>query len=172
MTVVKAAAVQITSSVDEGGTIMPNEGHARPAYLGWGAPALIGYYPKWLDNIADDATLEGSLLEGVVQGRDALRSIVVAIRSLYDRQEHKLARSIGDNRFMEEYIAEVRGAPLGCVVLVSFNAAGQTQRVLAGYRPRSSLLLLSNLLREKFAGTPLGDYFAASESETEPSLHP
>jgi hypothetical protein len=150
---------------------MSNESRARPAYLGWGAPALIGYYPKWLDDMADDVTLEGSLLEGVVQGRDAVRSIVVAIRSLYDRQEHKVARPIGDNRFLEEYIAEVRGAPIGCVVLVSFNATGQTQRVVAGYRPRSSALLLSHLLREKFAGTPLADYFGASESETEPSLH-
>jgi hypothetical protein len=35
---------------------------------------------------------------------------------------------------------------------------------VAGYRPRSSLLLLSRLLREKFAGTPYGEQFAASES--------
>jgi hypothetical protein len=41
---------------------------------------------------------------------------------------------------------------------------GQTQHVVASYRPRSSLLLFSRLLGEKFAGTPITEHFAASES--------
>jgi hypothetical protein len=49
-------------------------------------------------------------------------------------------------------------------LLVTSNAAGQTQHVVASYRPRSSLLLLSRALREKFASTPYGKQFAASES--------
>jgi hypothetical protein len=49
-------------------------------------------------------------------------------------------------------------------VLVTSNAAGQTQHVAAIYRPRSSLLLMSRLLGEKFAGTPYAEYFLASES--------
>ena len=133
-------------------------------YLGSDAPALKDYYPAWLDNLADDATLEGSLLEGAVQGREGVRSIVVAIRSLYDRQEHKFAGPCGPNGFLEDYIAEVRGEPIGCVVLVTRNAAGQTQHVVAGYRPRSSLLLLSRLLGEKFAGGPYAKYFLTSAS--------
>jgi hypothetical protein len=144
---------------------MSTKGDARAAYLGWGPPALKGYYPAWLDAMADDAILEGSLLDGAVQGGNAVRSIVVAIRSLYDRQEHKFAGPYGDHGFLEEYIAEVQGQPIGCVVLVTHNAVGQTERVVASYRPRSSLLLLSRLLREKFGGTRFGDQFAASESE-------
>jgi hypothetical protein len=35
---------------------------------------------------------------------------------------------------------------------------------VANYRPRSSLLLLSRPLSEKFADTPYGEHFAASES--------
>jgi len=134
-----------------------------PTYLGSGDPALTHYYPTWLDNLADDATVEGSPLDGAVQGAEAVRSIVVTIRSLYDRQEHKFAGPYGDNGFLEDYIAQVRGEPIGCVVLVTRNAAGQTQHVVAGYRPRSSLLLLSRLLREKFAGTPYGEQFAATK---------
>lgn len=143
---------------------MSIKGDVVPTYLGSGDPTLTGYYPAWLDNLADDATLDGSLLDGAVQGAEAVRSIVVTIRSLYDRQEHKFAGLYGDNRFLEEYIAQVRGEPIGCVVLVTSNAAGQTQHVAASYRPRSSLLLLSRLLREKFAGTPYAEQFAASES--------
>jgi hypothetical protein len=143
---------------------MSIKGNVRAKYLGSDEPSLAGYYPAWLDKMAEDAILEGSLLDGAVQGGEAVRSIVVAIRSLYDRQEHKFAGPIGDNRFLEEYIAQVRGEPIGCVVLVTRNAAGKTQNVVASYRPRSALLLLSRLLREKFAGTPYGEQFAASDS--------
>jgi hypothetical protein len=143
---------------------MTTKGNAQATYLGSGDPALTGYYPAWLDNLADDATVEGSLLDGAVQGAEAVRSIVVAIRSLYVRQEHKFAGPCGDNYFLEDYIARVRGEPIGCVVLVTRNAAGQTQQVVASYRPRSSLLLLSRLLREKFASTPYGEQFAPASS--------
>ena len=113
--------------------------------------------------MADDAILEVSLLDGAVQGGEAVRSIVLAIRPLYDRQEHRFAGPHGDKGFLEDYIAHVGGEPIGCVVLVTRNAAGQTQHVVASYRPRSSLLLLSRLLRQKFAGTPYRKQFAASE---------
>src|SRR5215510_252327 len=142
---------------------MSNKDDVLPQYLGSGDPALKDYYPAWLDNMADDATVEGSMFYGVVQGAEAVRSVVVTIRSLYDRQEHKFAGPYGDNSFLEDYVAEVRGKPIGCVVLVTRNAAGQTQHVVASYRPRSSLLFFSRLLGDKFAGTPLAEHFLADE---------
>ena len=146
---------------------MSTKGNVLAQYLGSGDPALKNYYPAWLDDMADDATVEGSMLDGVVQGADAVRSVVVTIRSLYDRQEHKFAGPYGDNGFLEDYVAKVNGEPIGCVVLVTRNAAGQTQHVVASYRPLSSLLFFSRLLREKFAGTPIAEHFAASESSSQ-----
>jgi hypothetical protein len=143
---------------------MSIEGNVLAQYLGSGDPALKDYYPAWLDNMADDATVEGSMLDGAVQGAEAVRSVVLTIRSLYDRQEHKFAGPYGDNGFLEDYVAAVRGEPIGCVVLVTRNAAGQTRHVVASYRPRSSLLLFSRLLGEKFAGTPIAEHFASGES--------
>jgi hypothetical protein len=143
---------------------MSNTGNVLATYLGSGDPALRNYYPAWLDNMADDATVEGSLLDGAVQGASAVRSIVTTIRSIYDRQAHRFAGPYGSNGFLEDYVAEVRGEPIGCVVLIFRNAAGQTQHVVANYRPRSSLLLLSRLVGEKLAGTPLAAHFAAGES--------
>jgi hypothetical protein len=145
---------------------MSIEGNVLAQYLGGGDPALKDYYPAWLDNMADDATVEGSMLDGAVQGAEAVRSVVLTIRSLYDRQEFKFAGPYGDNGFLEDYVAAVRGEPIGCVVLVTRNAAGQTQHVVASYRPRSSLLLFSRLLGEKFAGTPIAEHFASGESPT------
>ena len=71
---------------------------------------------------------------------------------------------MGDDSFVEHYNAQVSGEPIGCVVLVTRNAAGQTQHIAANYRPRSSLLLLSRLVGEKLAGTPYARYFLTSES--------
>jgi hypothetical protein len=133
-------------------------------YLGHGDPSLENYYPKWLDNMAKDATVEGSMLDGAVQGAEAVRSVVTGIRSLYERQEHKFAGPCGNYGFVEDYVAEVRGQPIGCVVMVTRNAAGQTQHIVASYRPRSTLLLFSRLLAEKFAGTPIAKHFANGES--------
>ncbi len=138
-----------------------------PTYMGGGDPAgrFTDYYPAWLDNLADDVTVEGSMLDGAVQGAEAVRTVVVTIRTLYgDSQEFHFAGPWGDNGWLEDYIAQVGGKPLGCVALVTRNAAGQTQHIVASYRPRSSLLLFSRLLGEKFAGTPYAKYFLASES--------
>ena len=143
---------------------MSIEGEVPAQYLGRGDPALKNYNPAWLDNMAEDVTVEGSMLDGVVQGADAVRSVVLTIRSLYDRQEHKFAGPYSENGFLEDYVAEVRGEPIGCVVLVTRNPAGQTQHIVASYRPRSSLLLFSRLLGEKFAGTPIAKHFASSET--------
>jgi hypothetical protein len=49
---------------------------------------------------------------------------------------------------------------------VARNAAGKTQHIVANYRPRSSLLLLSRLMREKLAGTPYAEQFATGASST------
>ena len=138
-----------------------------PTYLGRGDPAarFANYYPAWVDNLADDVTLEGSMLDGAVQGADAVRALIGGARSLYDRQDFNLAGPWGDNGFIEDYTAEVRGRPLGAVHLVTFNAEGQAQHIAANYRPLSSLMFFSRLLSERFAGTPYGEHFLAGEAE-------
>jgi hypothetical protein len=137
-----------------------------PTYTTGGDPdgRYADYYPAWLDNLAGDVTVEGSLLDGAALGPEAVRAIIGAIRTLYEHQQFNFAGAYGNNGWLEDYTAHVRGEPIGCAVLVTKNAAGQTQHVVANYRPRSSLLLLSRLMGEKLAGTPYAKYFVASES--------
>ena len=137
-----------------------------PTYTGGGDPAgrFTDYKPAWLDNLADDVTIEGSLLDGAAQGVDTVRKIVGAIRPLYEHQEFNFAGPWGDDRFLEDYTAQVHGEPIACVVLVTLNSSGQAQHIAANYRPCSSLLLLSCLLGERFAGTPYSKYFLVGES--------
>jgi len=136
-------------------------GEGKPTYLRSGDPGLADYYPAWLDNLADDVTLEGSMMDGAVQGAEAVQALIIAIRSLYDDQEFHFAGPYGTNGFLEDYSAHVRGEPIGNYTVITRNAAGETQHIVGNYRPRSSLLLLSRLLGEKFAGTPYGHHFAA-----------
>jgi hypothetical protein len=123
-----------------------------PAYVtrfdGVRVPAA-DYHPVWLDSLAGDVTIEGSAMNGVVQGAEAVRAIVTCIRAL--------------NGFLEDYTAQVRGGgQVGNVVLVTRNAAGQAQHIVANYRPRTTLLHLSRLIGEQLAGTPYGEHFATS----------
>ena len=124
-----------------------------------------GYRPVWVNNLADDVTIEGSAMNGVAQGAEAVRSIVTFIRTLYDDQEFNFAGPYGENGFLEDYTARVRGEQLGNVVLITRNAAGQAQHIVANYRPRTTLLLVSRLVGEHFAGTPYGEHFATSAPE-------
>jgi len=137
-----------------------------PTYTKGGDPdgRYADYYPAWLENLADDVTIEGSLLDGAALGPEAVRTIVAAIRTLYEQQQFNFAGAYGNNGWLEDYTAHVRGEPIGCAVLVTSNAAGQTQHVAANYRPRSSLLLVSRLVGEKLAGTSYAKYFVASGS--------
>ena len=135
-----------------------------PTYLGSGDPAgrFADYHPAWLDNLADDVTVEGSLLDGAAHGPQAVRTIVGIIRGLYKRQEFNFAGTYGDNGFLEDYVAQVRGEPIGCAALITRNAARHTQHIAANYR--SLLLLLSRLVGEKLSDAPYPSYFLAERS--------
>jgi hypothetical protein len=134
-------------------------------HTGSGDPAgrLADYYPEWLDHLADDVTLEGSMMDGVVQGPEGVRTVLVAIRTLYDYQNFNFVGPYGDNGWLEDYTAGVQGEPISNVTLVTRDAAGQTHHVVGNYRPRSTLLLLSRLIGDKLADTPYAEHFLASE---------
>jgi hypothetical protein len=55
-----------------------------PTHLEGGGPAgrFAGYYPAWVDKLAADVTLEGSMLDGALQGPDAIRAVIGAVREL------------------------------------------------------------------------------------------
>src|SRR4029079_12278851 len=81
----------VMSPIREDLLVSTTKDHVIPRYLGSGDPALKNYFPEWVNHLADDATVEGSMLNGAVQGADAVRSIVLTIRSLYEHQEFTFA---------------------------------------------------------------------------------
>ena len=108
-----------------------------PTYLGSGDASKHrrDYRPDWLDNLADNATMEGSVINGIAEGPDAVRAILAFARTLYDYQEFNYVGPYGDRDFAEDYTSMVRGQPIGSVVVVRFNDAGQAVRIVVNHRP-------------------------------------
>jgi hypothetical protein len=103
--------------------------------------------------------LEAAAMDGTAHGADDVRRILGDARQLYDEQTFNYAGPCGENGFLEDYSSSVRGMPTHVVVLVTFNATGQTQRVVVNHRPRSAMLQFSRLMLEKFAGTPYAKHW-------------
>ncbi|HEX3792319.1 MAG TPA: hypothetical protein VHW44_30925 [Pseudonocardiaceae bacterium] len=127
------------------------------------------YQPAWLGNLAEDVTMEASVLNGIVRGPEEVREILGFARTLYDYQEFNFVGDYGEHGFVEDYTSRVAGEPIGSIVVVRFNDAGQAQQIVINHRPLRSVLRWSRLMREHFAGTPYARYFLASDAVTEPS---
>jgi hypothetical protein len=137
-----------------------------PTYLGSGDASTHrrDYRPDWLDDLADDVTIEGSVLNGIAEGPDAIRAILGHARTLYEYQEFNYVGPCGDGGFVEDYTSMVRGEPIGSVVVIRFNEAGQTARIVVNHRPLRAVLLWSQLMGEHFAGTLYTQYFLGRDA--------
>ena len=58
----------------------------------------------------------------------------------------------------------MHGEPIGSVVVIRFNEAGETARIVVNHRPLRSVLLWSKLMGEHFAGTPYAQYFLGHDA--------
>src|SRR4051812_31153902 len=117
-------ALQRAAARREQGDVMPdveqasNQTTSEPTYVtrfdGVRVP-VTEYRPVWLDNLAADVTIEGSAMDGVAEGVEAVRSLVAYVRTLYDAhsQHFKFAGDYGEHGNLEDYTASVGGKPLG-----------------------------------------------------------
>jgi hypothetical protein len=80
--------------------------------------------------------------DGIAEGPEAIRAILGFARTLYEYQEFNFVGPYGDRGFVEDYTSVVRGEPIGSVVVVRFNEAGQAARIVVNHRPLRSVLLV------------------------------
>jgi hypothetical protein len=97
-------------------------------------------------------------MDGTAHGAESVRAVVDAARRYHEDQQLAYAGPGGDDRFVEDCSCSVRCVPTHVIVLVTFNAAGQTQQLVVNHRPRSALLHFSRPMLEHFAGTPLAKH--------------
>ncbi|MFD7433401.1 hypothetical protein [Streptomyces sp. NPDC059861] len=140
-----------------------------PAYLGSGDPARqrTDYHPLWLDNLADDVTTEGSVLNGIARGTEDVRTVLGHAGTPCEYQDFFFLGEYGENGFVEDYASKVRGEPIADIAVVYRNSAGQTQHLVMNHRPLPSVLLSSRIMGEHFAGTRYARYFLAPSADAE-----
>ncbi len=104
------------------------------------------------------------MLTGIAEGPEAIRAILGFARTLYEFPRIQLRRPVRRPRVRQDYTSAVRGEPIGSVVVVRFNEAGQAARIVVNYRPLCSVLLWSQLMGEHFAGTRYAQYFLSHDA--------
>ena len=117
-----------------------------------------------MDKLAADATWRARCSTAPCRAQTRSARSSAAARRLYDRQDFNASSVPGATTASSRSTPPRFAADRSGLHLVTFNADGQAQHIAAHYRPLSSLMLVSRLLRETFAGTPYADHFLVGEA--------
>jgi hypothetical protein len=128
------------------------------------APVLPKAYgpPPWLERLADDATMEATVLKRPVEGKENIVALLKHAITLYEFQDFTYRQNFGPDFFMESYRSQIRGVPIECSVLVHINSAGQADSLLINHRPPDAALLFSRLMWEQ-VGDRYGELFLSAD---------
>ncbi|KWR74548.1 hypothetical protein [Cupriavidus sp. IDO] len=115
------------------------------------APVLApaGGPPLWLARLADDATLEATVLKRPIQGRANILSVIRHAVSLYEFQHHSYKGEIGNGLYMESYRAQIQGVPIETLLVAHLNEQGEADAVVINHRPLNAAMLFSKLMGER-----------------------
>lgn len=111
------------------------------------APA--GGPPLWLAKLAENATLEATVLKRPVEGRADILSVIKHAVSLYEFQHHSYKGEIGNGLYMESYRSQIHGVPIETVLVAHLNEQGEADSVVINHRPLNAAQLFSNLMWER-----------------------
>jgi hypothetical protein len=114
------------------------------------APVLApaGGPPLWLARLAENATLEATVLKRPIEGRADILSVIKHAVSLYEFQHHSYKGEIGNGLYMESYRSQIQGVPIETVVVAHLNEQGETDSVVINHRPLNAALLFSKQMWE------------------------
>ncbi|MCC8400600.1 hypothetical protein LJ655_01605 [Paraburkholderia sp. MMS20-SJTN17] len=105
--------------------------------------------PLWLTSLAENATLEATVLKRPIEGRADILSVIKHAISLYEFQHHSYKGKRGDGLYMESYRSQIQGMPIETVVVAHLNQKGETDSVVINHRPLNAALLFSRLMWER-----------------------
>jgi hypothetical protein len=105
--------------------------------------------PLWLTSLAENATLEATVLKRPIEGRADILSVIKHAVSLYDFQHHSYKGMLGDRLYLESYRSQIQSMPIETVVVAHMNERGETDSVVINHRPLNAMLLFSKLMGER-----------------------
>ena len=134
--------------------------------------APTGGPPPWLAKLAEDATLEATVLKEPIEGRDRIIALIKKAVPLYESQDFTYKGPFGDDFFMESYRSTIRGVPIECLVMVHYNDKGEADSLVINHRPLDAALLFSRLMWEQ-VGDAFGNlYLSGPEADALASARP
>ncbi|MEX3964029.1 hypothetical protein AB4Y42_17740 [Paraburkholderia sp. EG286B] len=105
--------------------------------------------PLWLAKLAENATLEATVLKRPIEGRADILAVIRHAVSLYAFQHHSYKGKIGNSLYLESYRSQIQGQPIETVVVAHLNQNGETDSVVINHRPLEAALLFSALMWER-----------------------
>ncbi|MER9140929.1 hypothetical protein NKI20_32720 [Mesorhizobium sp. M0830] len=89
----------------------------------------------FLDDLADDAELSGTVMRRSVSGRDHIKRLVEAVGTLYASQTPTFYGAIGQRHFLQYQATLRNGLKLEAVGVIERDDAGLVQRVTMTFAP-------------------------------------
>ena len=126
--------------------------------------APVGGAPLWLTSLAENATLEATVLKRPIEGRADILYVIKHAVSLYEFQHHSYKGMIGDGLYLESYRSQIQGMPIETVVVAHMNDQGETDSVVINHRPLNAMLLFSRLMGERVDERFRDCYLTGSEA--------
>ncbi|RLP73339.1 hypothetical protein D9V32_14645 [Mycetocola tolaasinivorans] len=117
------------------------------------------------DNLAEDVTLEGTVMNGVLTGRDAVLAQLAVVSQFYSERVDRF-RFEHDDYLVEEYQAVVAGRPITATATMHRDASGRFDHVVVSHRPLSAALTFSRLIAESTLGSDTTNRFYRPEGQT------
>ncbi|SDG08400.1 hypothetical protein [Paraburkholderia phenazinium] len=105
--------------------------------------------PLWLARLAENATLEATVLKRPVEGRADILAVIKHAVSLYEFQQHSYKGEIGNGLYMESYRSQIQGVLIETLLVAHMNEQGEADSVVINHRPLGAAQLFSNLMWER-----------------------
>jgi hypothetical protein len=120
---------------------------------------------SFTDNLAEDVTLEGPVMNGVLKGRGVVLAQLAVVSQFYSDRVDSFSFDHGEYH-VEEYAAVVAGRPIKATATMHRNAEGKIDAVVVSHRPLSAALTFSRLIAESTIGAAEPDRFYRPEGQT------
>ncbi|SPB14390.1 hypothetical protein NOV72_01632 [Caballeronia novacaledonica] len=133
------------------------------------APVMTpeGGLPFWLARLAEDATLEATVLKRPVEGRADIMAVIRHAVSLYEFQHHSYKGMIGNGLYMESYRSQIQGMPIETLLIAHVNEQGEADAVVINHRPLDAAMLFSKLMGERVEERFRDLYLTGSQADSE-----
>ncbi len=107
-----------------------------------------GDRPSFLDELADDASLTGTISRKPVTGAENIARVLAAVGDLYSSQTFTFKGAVGEREFLEYDAELLGGTKVHAIVALTRNKQGKVSHIVVGHGPLDGAIEMSSRLGE------------------------